>query len=169
MMDAGPLAVSGVCFTGRTPELPQSSRPLRVGRPSSRRCARSSWLNRRYCQLRVHERGIAIGGCRSTPGREQPILPATWHRVPLPALCLRRPADRRTGGHARRGRPSCQVARTRGVVLTFWADEPRVLVEPGETFTVWYGGNVGEGAVRSVGWQRGALAAITTTWRRYHR
>lgn len=42
-----------------------------------------------------------------------------------------------------------------GVALTFWADEARVLVVPGQTFMVWYGGDVGEGTVRSVGWQQG--------------
>jgi len=38
------------------------------------------------------------------------------------------------------------------VVLTFWADEARTIVAKEARFSVWYGGTVGEGSVRSVGW-----------------
>jgi hypothetical protein len=35
--------------------------------------------------------------------------------------------------------------------VDFWADEvARVVVKTGETFTVWYGGDIGEGVVESV-------------------
>jgi hypothetical protein len=39
-----------------------------------------------------------------------------------------------------------------GVLLTFWTDEARILVAEGASLAVWYGGVVGEGEVRSVGW-----------------
>jgi hypothetical protein len=41
------------------------------------------------------------------------------------------------------------------VLLTFWADEARILVTQGAAFEVWYGGIVGEGVVESVGWRLG--------------
>lgn len=39
-------------------------------------------------------------------------------------------------------------------VLTFWADEARIIVTEGARFSVWYGGTVGDGLVSSVGWKR---------------
>lgn len=38
------------------------------------------------------------------------------------------------------------------MLLTFWTDEARILVAEGASLAVWYGGVVGEGEVRSVGW-----------------
>jgi hypothetical protein len=38
-------------------------------------------------------------------------------------------------------------------LLTFWADEARILVTQGSPFSIWYGGIVGDGVVRSVGWK----------------
>ena len=50
------------------------------------------------------------------------------------------------------GRDLVPASEHEGVVLTFWADEARILVTAGSKFSVWYGGTVGEGIVRSVGW-----------------
>lgn len=38
-------------------------------------------------------------------------------------------------------------------LLTFWEDEVRILVTEGSPFSIWYGGVVGNGTVRSVGWK----------------
>lgn len=38
-----------------------------------------------------------------------------------------------------------------GVRLDFWADDPWTdVVEPGATFTIWYGGDVGHGVVEAL-------------------
>jgi hypothetical protein len=41
-----------------------------------------------------------------------------------------------------------------GALLTFWDDVARILVTEGSPFSIWYGGTIGDGVVRSVGWKR---------------
>lgn len=52
------------------------------------------------------------------------------------------------------GRDLVPGSEHQGALLTFWADEVRILVAEGSPFSIWYGGIVGDGVVRSVGWIR---------------
>jgi len=56
------------------------------------------------------------------------------------------------------GRDLVPGSEHKGVLLTFWTDEARILVVQGISFEVWYGGVVGEGKVQSVGWPSGPTA-----------